>query len=75
MPKPETPEAKLALLEKKSENLFKAWRTAYYRRLIGGELKTDCAVDSAREDMEAAVIAAGNAYKETREIAGATASP
>jgi hypothetical protein len=28
---PETPEAALARLERKSENLFRAWRTAYYR--------------------------------------------
>jgi hypothetical protein len=60
--KPETPEAALARLERKSENLFKAWRTAYCRR-AAGELKTDRAVDSAREDMEAAVIETGNAYR------------
>jgi hypothetical protein len=63
MPKtPKTPEAALACLEKKSETLFKAYRTAFYSRLTG-ELKTDRAVDAAREDMEAALIAAGNAYR------------
>jgi hypothetical protein len=67
MPKtPETPEAKLVRLEKKSENLFRAWRTVYYRRLTG-ELKTDRAVDTARENMEAAVIEAGNVYIKFRE--------
>jgi hypothetical protein len=60
--KPETPEIALGRLERKSENLFKAWRTAYCRR-VAGELKTDRAVDTARENMEAAVIEAGNAYK------------
>jgi hypothetical protein len=60
--KPETPEAALARLERKSENLFRAWRKAYCRRVVG-ELKTNRAVDSAREDMEAAVIETGNAYK------------
>jgi hypothetical protein len=60
--KTETLEAILTRLERKSENLFKAWRTAYCRR-VAGELKTDRAVDSARVNMEAAVIEVGNAYK------------
>jgi hypothetical protein len=63
MPKtPETPEAAFSRLERKSENLFRTWRTACYRR-FAGELKTDRAVDTARKNMEAAVIEAGNAYK------------
>jgi hypothetical protein len=53
--------AELDRLERKSEELFKAYRSAYYRR-ISGELKTDKLLDAAREDMEAVVIKAGNVY-------------
>jgi hypothetical protein len=62
MPKPPDPAKELARLEKKSERLFKAWRNACYRRLTG-ELKTNRTLDAARDDMEAAVIRAGNAYR------------
>jgi hypothetical protein len=65
----ETPEAALARMEKKSERLFKAYRTAYYRKLTG-ELKTDRAVLTARENMEAAIIEAGNAYKALKDTGG-----
>jgi hypothetical protein len=71
MSKPEILEKKFILLEKKSEAIFRAWRTAYYRT-VAGELKTNRTLDTAREDMEAAVIAAGNAY---RELMNAQASP
>jgi hypothetical protein len=53
--------AELDRIEKESERLFKGYRLAYYRR-ITGELKTDRVLNAAREDMEAAVIEAGNAY-------------
>jgi hypothetical protein len=53
--------AELGRLEEKSEAAFKAYRSAYYRR-VSGDLKTSRALDAAREDMEAAVIEAGNAY-------------
>jgi hypothetical protein len=62
MTKPPDPAKELARLEKKSERLFKAWRNAYYRR-VTGELKTNRMLDAARDDMEAAVIEAGNAYR------------
>jgi hypothetical protein len=42
---------------------FKAWRRAYYRT-VSGELKTNRALDAARE---AAVIKAGNAYIKLRQ--------
>jgi uncharacterized FlgJ-related protein len=67
----EIPEEKFVRLEKESDVLFRAWRTAYYRT-VSGELKTTKTLDSARENMEAAVIAAGNAY---RELRNARASP
>jgi hypothetical protein len=63
---PESPEAALARLEVESEAAFKAYRTAYYRRLMG-ELKTNRALDAAREDMETAIIRAGNAYRAFRQ--------
>jgi hypothetical protein len=68
--KPEKPalekaRAEIDRLERKSEELFKAYRSAYYRR-VSGELKTDRALDAAREDMEAAVIKAGNVYMKLR---------
>ncbi|MDR0656337.1 MAG: hypothetical protein LBG22_08495 [Treponema sp.] len=62
MSKPLDPAKEFDRLEKKSERLFKAWRTAYYR-LLTGELKTDRRITAAHEDMESAVIAAANAYK------------
>jgi hypothetical protein len=65
MSQPETPEEKLVRLEKESEALFRAWRTAYYRT-VTGEAKTTQALDAAQEDMEAAVIAAGNAYRDLK---------
>jgi hypothetical protein len=69
MPSPESPRAKLARLEAESEVLFKAWRTAFYRTLIG-ELRTNRVMDNAQEEMEAAVIRAGNAYKALRRPGG-----
>jgi hypothetical protein len=60
-PAREGPGAALARAEAESEALFKQYRAAYYRR-IAGDLKTDRALDAARESMEAAVIRAGNAY-------------
>jgi hypothetical protein len=68
MPSPPYPRKELDRLEIKSERLFRVWRAAFCRRLAG-ELKTDRAVNNARENMEAAVIAAGNAYKALREAA------
>jgi hypothetical protein len=58
--------AELDYFEEESEALFRAWCTAYYRR-VSGELKTNRALDAAREDMEAAVIKAGNAYIRLQE--------
>jgi hypothetical protein len=53
-------------MERKSEALFRAWRIVYYHR-ISGDLKTNRALDAAREDMEATVIKAGNAYISLQE--------
>jgi hypothetical protein len=58
--------AELDSLERKSEELFKAYRSVYYR-CLRGELKTFRALRAASDDMEAAVIKAGNAYIKLRE--------
>jgi hypothetical protein len=63
---PDSPRAELNRIEEKSEARFRAWRTAYYR-WITGELKTDRVLNVAHEDMEAAVIEAGNAYINLRK--------
>jgi hypothetical protein len=62
----EKAKAELDRLEGKSDELFKVYRSTYYRR-VRGELKTDRALDVAHEDMEAAVVEAGNAYKALRQ--------
>jgi hypothetical protein len=61
----ETARAELDRLEAKSEAAFKAWRTAYYQTAVG-ELKTHRAYNATHEDMEFAVIRAGNAYRALR---------
>jgi hypothetical protein len=58
--------AELDLLEAQSEAAFKAWRTAYYRTAVG-ELTTYRALNAAMENMEFAVIRAGNAYRALRQ--------
>jgi hypothetical protein len=58
--------AEIDRMKEKSEATFRAWRTAYYRR-ITGELKTDRTLNAAREAMEAAGIRRG---LRTRRFAG-----
>jgi hypothetical protein len=61
---PETPEARLARPEAESEAAFRKYRSVFYR-ILAGELKTRRRLVEAEEEMECAVIRAGNAYLET----------
>jgi hypothetical protein len=66
---PESPCVELARPKAESEAAFRRYRATLYRRLTG-ELKTDRTLDAAREDMEAALIAAANAYRKLRGAGG-----
>lgn len=59
----------LSRLEAEPEALFRRYLRAYCR-LAAGETGTEEALDEAREDMEAAVIRAGNAYRAPRGAGG-----
>jgi hypothetical protein len=64
--KPETPEERPARMEEKSEAAFRKYRAVCYRCLTG-ELETNLELDAAEEEMEAAIIEAGNAYRALRK--------